>query len=223
MPAVLFGSISTLADTSELQRDAFNRAFAEHGLDWSWDAEDYRSRLSTAGGRDRVAAYAQERGEQVDADAVHATKSRLFQESLAAAGVDPRPGVPETLDAARSAGHRVGLVTTTAPANVAALLQSLAPTVTAEHFDVVVDATDVDRPKPDGAAYAVALHRLGVPAEESVAVEDNVDGVAAARAAGVAVIAFPNENTTGHDFGAAVAVVDRIGLDDLDAHLPAPA
>ncbi|MGL4745460.1 MAG: HAD-IA family hydrolase [Dermatophilaceae bacterium] len=221
MPAVLFGSISTLADTSELQRDAFNRAFAEHGLDWSWDTEEYRARLSSAGGRDRVAAYAQERGQEVNADAVHATKSRLFQESLATVDLEPRPGVYETLVAARASGHRVGLVTTTAPANVTALLQSLAPTVTAAQFDVVVDATHVERPKPDGAAYVTALDRLGVPAEESVAVEDNVDGVAAARAADVAVVAFPNENTAGHDFVAAAAVVDRIDLDDLDAHLPA--
>ena len=40
MPAILFGSISTVADTSELQREAFNQAFAEHGLDWRWDRDD---------------------------------------------------------------------------------------------------------------------------------------------------------------------------------------
>lgn len=33
MPAILLRSISTLADTSELQRQAFNQAFAQHGLD----------------------------------------------------------------------------------------------------------------------------------------------------------------------------------------------
>jgi hypothetical protein len=37
---ILFGSISTVADTSELQREAFNAAFAEHGLDWRWDPDD---------------------------------------------------------------------------------------------------------------------------------------------------------------------------------------
>ena len=36
MSAILFGSISTLADTSELQRRAFNEAFEAHGLDWNW-------------------------------------------------------------------------------------------------------------------------------------------------------------------------------------------
>ena len=36
MSAILFGSISTIADTSELQRQAFNQAFKAHGLDWDW-------------------------------------------------------------------------------------------------------------------------------------------------------------------------------------------
>ena len=36
MTAALFGSIGTVVDTSEIQRESFNRAFAEHGLSWSW-------------------------------------------------------------------------------------------------------------------------------------------------------------------------------------------
>tara|TARA_B110000503_G_scaffold47893_1_gene77939 strand:+ start:1294 stop:1407 length:114 start_codon:yes stop_codon:yes gene_type:complete len=32
--AVFFGSIGTLVETSDLQRRAFNQAFAEAGLDW---------------------------------------------------------------------------------------------------------------------------------------------------------------------------------------------
>lgn len=41
LSALLFGSISTIADTSERQRHAFNEAFAEHGLDWQWDRDEY--------------------------------------------------------------------------------------------------------------------------------------------------------------------------------------
>ena len=59
MSALLLGSISALADTSELQREAFNAAFAEHGLDWEWTREDYQQMLTGNGGRDRVAAYAE--------------------------------------------------------------------------------------------------------------------------------------------------------------------
>ena len=53
MPALLLGSISTVADTSERQRQAFNQAFEAHGLDWRWDQDQYRSMLSRSGGQAR--------------------------------------------------------------------------------------------------------------------------------------------------------------------------
>ena len=80
MSAILFGSISTLADTSELQRRAFNEAFAAHNLDWQWSQDDYREMLGSNGGAQRIADYAASRGDDVDAAEVHATKSSIFQE-----------------------------------------------------------------------------------------------------------------------------------------------
>src|SRR6202012_5453641 len=87
MPALVVGSISTVADTSELQRQAFNQAFAAHGLDWRWDQDQYRAMLSGNGGQARIAGYAQSRGQTVDAKAIHETKSRIFQEELAKGGL----------------------------------------------------------------------------------------------------------------------------------------
>jgi len=214
--AILFGSISTVADTSEMQRAAFNRAFAEHGLDWTWDRDDYRAMLSTSGGRSRVAEYAEARSQPVDAQAVHATKSTIFQKDLAGAAT-PRPGVVETIREARAAGVKVGLVTTTAPENVAALLDALGPDIRRDDFDVIVDSAQVEAPKPDGAAYEYALRKLGEDAASSVAVEDNVDGVRAAVAAGVTCVAFPNANTAGHDFPGAARVVDHLEFAELGA------
>jgi HAD superfamily hydrolase (TIGR01509 family) len=203
MPALLFGSISTVADTSELQRQAFNDAFAEHGLDWRWDREQYRDMLRGNGGEDRIAAFACERGESVDATTVHRTKSERFRRLLGEKGAVARPGVADAIRAARSAGWSIGLVTTTAPENVHALLGAVQRDVAAADLAVVVDRTQVTRPKPDPEAYRHALDVLGVPADECVAIEDNSGGVASATAAGITCVAFPNENTTGHDFGSA--------------------
>ena len=82
-------------------------------------------------------------------------------------------------------------------------------------FDVVVDASMVEAPKPDAAAYRVALDRLGETATDCVALEDNVGGVGSAAAAGVACVAFPNENTGAHDFDAATQRVDAVDLGTL--------
>lgn len=206
MSAILFGSISTISDTSELQRQAFNDAFAAHGLDWHWGVDEYRALLTNNGGAARIADYAAERGVEVDAQAVHATKSALFQQAVAQQSPAPRPGVAETIAAARDAGWKVGVVTTTSPENLDALFEALAPTLKREDFGVVVDTTDVSETKPDPEAYDYALQVLDETPESCVAIEDNVGGLSAARAAGVACVAFPNANTAAHDFGGATTV-----------------
>ena len=41
--ALLFGSIGTLIESSDIQRNSFNEAFKEAGLDWYWDEQDYKT------------------------------------------------------------------------------------------------------------------------------------------------------------------------------------
>lgn len=215
MSAVLFGSISTLADTSELQRDAYNQAFQEHGLGWRWDREEYIGMLDRSGGQSRIGEYADAKDQSVDAAAVHQTKSEIFRRSLAAARLSPREGVVDTIRAAKDDGRKVALVTTTSPENVAALLQALREDLDAADFDLVVDSSSVEQPKPDPAAYSFALHAMGEQADACIAIEDNADGVRAAAAAGVRCVAFPNANTTGHGFADAERVVDRLDPAEL--------
>lgn len=217
MPAILFGSISTIADTSELQRQAFNEAFTEHGLDWSWDPPEYRKMLECAGGQARIEEYARSKGVSVDAGAVHASKETLFLQRLGASTQAARPGVADVIAAAHHRGEGVALVTTTSAANVDALLRAVAEEIPRDRFDVVIGSGDVDRSKPDPAAFLLALERLGEAAGACVAIEDNLDGVMAAAAAGLAVVAFPNEGTAGHDFSGAKATVSRLDIDELSS------
>lgn len=210
MSAILFGSISALADTSELQRRAFNAAFAAHGLDWDWSRDDYRAMLTDSGGAARIAGYADTHNDEVDAAAVHATKTEIFQKLLAESDVQPRAGVADTIDAARAKGVALGFVTTTSPGNVTALLRALEPHLGADPFDLIVTSDEVDTPKPDPACYRYALAELDVEPAKAVAIEDNLGGVRAAIDAGVACIAFPNENTDGGDFSAATETMHSL-------------
>ena len=221
MPAILFGSISTIADTSELQRRSFNEAFDAHDLDWSWDRDDYVSRLGSNGGADRIASYAQEQGVEVDAAAVHATKSEIFQRLLSESSISARPGVAETIAAAKADGTKVGFVTTTSRENIDALLSALSPTVSADSFDVVVDASSVDEGKPAPAAYLHALQVLGEDAADCVAIEDNAGGAQAAAAASVTCVAFPNENTRDADFEGTAETVTALNPSHLRALIAA--
>jgi HAD superfamily hydrolase (TIGR01509 family) len=66
-----------------------------------------------------------------------------------------------------------------------------------DHFDHIVCADDVEpgRTKPNPDIYLKALERLNVLKEEAVVFEDSVNGVLAARRAGIFVVAVPNPLT----------------------------
>ncbi|MGI8712697.1 MAG: HAD-IA family hydrolase [Solirubrobacteraceae bacterium] len=215
MSAVLFGSIGALADTSELQREAFNESFRAHALDWNWSRDEYRELLRESGGTSRIAAYAESRGDEVNAAAVHATKSEVFRKNLQMGGIEARPGVVETIEQAQRDGVQVALVTTTSGENIAALAHALRPRIDVDSFALVVDTSDVAQFKPAPDAYEFALKRLDEQAGSCVAVEDNLGGLEAAVAAGVPCVAFPGENNVGHDFGQASRRVDSLSFAEL--------
>lgn len=212
MNEVIFGSIGTLAETSDMQREAFNAAFRDHGLGWHWDQHEYSGLLQHSGGRARVAEYAKARGESVDADSVHARKSQLFQQALGA-GVPLRSGVAETMALARDRGWRLALATGTSPENVAAVLTATG--LSHDRFDVICDATAGLPAKPAPDVFLAALAGLDATADDALAIEDNPDGFAAATAAGLRCIALPGAMHAPAAFKGAVAIQRTLDLRPL--------
>ena len=98
--------------------------------------------------------------EEVDADAVHAHQVGDLPQAprrgrcRAPARASSRPSRPPVATACE-----LGLVTTTSPENVHALVEALSGTVDLASFDVVVDSSQVSAGKPDGEAYTFALTR----------------------------------------------------------------
>ncbi|MEM9356242.1 MAG: HAD-IA family hydrolase [Pseudomonadota bacterium] len=215
MSAILFGSIGTIVETSELQRRAFNEAFADHDLNWHWDQGVYRHMLATSGGVQRITAYAQMQGIEVNSKAIHLSKSIRFQRHLREADLLPRAGVTEVIGNAKENGFKLAFVTTTLRANIEALFQSVQRHIREDEFDTVIDLSHVSRAKPARDAYEFALNQLDEESGTSLAIEDNVDGVTAAKASGLHCFAFPGSNTANHDYGHANEVVNALEFDKL--------
>jgi HAD superfamily hydrolase (TIGR01509 family) len=86
-------------------------------------------------------------------------------------------------------------------------------------FEVVVSSEEVARGKPAPDVYLEAASRLGVAPSACVAVEDSDSGIRAARAAGMAVVAFPNRRYPPSDEALAQAVFVVDDLARLDTAL----
>jgi HAD superfamily hydrolase (TIGR01509 family) len=212
----------TIAETERHgHRVAYNRAFADFGLDWDWDETLYGELLAVAGGQERlhhyVATFHPERlAEDVAAGLfpkIHRTKAEHFARS--APQIPLRPGVLPLVLEAHAAGIVVGIATTAAEVGVRALLgghPSLAAAI-----DTIVGGEAVSRKKPSPEVYLVALDRLGLSAAECVALEDSRIGLQAAVAAGIPTIVSPCDYTAGEDFSGAAAVFPDLSGVDLDA------
>ncbi len=208
--AILFGSIGTLVETSDMQREAFNEAFREAGLDWHWDRETYRGLLQRPGGQARIERYAAEKGDTVNARALHRRKTELFDRELLEGSLDLRPGVKDVLDYAREHGIALGFVTTTSRENIDATLAATTGQVTREMFAFIADDEMTAEQKPSPEIYRIALEHLGLEPAQAVAIEDTVPCFMAARAAGIPAVAFPNENAATDGYTDALVVTERL-------------
>lgn len=214
--ALFFGAIGTLAETSELQREAFNLAFRQTGLDWEWDRNTYRDLLHRPGGVRRIADEAKRRGDFVDPEEAHARKVANFRAAVLRDGLAPRPGVVETMAEARAMGLRLGWITTTGRQTVELISDGLGAAISESMFDLVTVRGDVEDPKPAPDVYVLALERLGLDAGEVLAVEDTPESAAAARAAGIDTVGFPGWAAQGRAFPGSTRVVARLTPEILD-------
>lgn len=226
--ALLLDVDGTLADTERHgHRPAYNRAFRKLGMSFRWGPRLYRKLLEQPGGKERlqyfVAHYKPDLGVQAEpyaadpcawVDQVHALKSRYFQRSLRKGRVPLRPGVARLIREVDAAGLRVALVSNASRASLRPMLRFGLGEELADRIDLVVSGEDVKRKKPAPDTYLLALSKLGIGADECVALEDSAMGLRAAVAAGVPTIVTTNANTEGEDFSHAVMVLDGCGEPD---------
>jgi len=216
--ALLWDVDGTLAETElEGHRLAFNCAFAEAGLRWQWDVALYQQLVRISGGRERISAFlAEVEGAVPDPERVERlqlAKQRHYNALVEQGALRLRPGVERLIRSALEAGLAQAIVTTSSRQAVQALLDQLLPDHAA-CFDLWVCGEDVPRKKPDPAAYALALARLGLPAQGAIALEDSGNGVAAAAGAGLTTVVTRSGSsaTEAPDaFAAAAVVLDHLG------------
>jgi HAD superfamily hydrolase (TIGR01509 family) len=215
LKALLWDVDGTLAETErDGHRLAFNQAFAACGLAWRWDVARYGELLQVTGGRERLlrdmASHADAPAGQPEREALaqrlHALKNALYHELVKDGQIALRAGVKELMGECRDAGVAMAIVTTTSRSNVAALLQAQLGAGWPTRFKAVVCGEDVARKKPDPEAYLRALALLGHEAHAVLAIEDSPAGLAAARAAGVAVIITRSSYYAAAGFEGALAV-----------------
>ncbi|MGY4630100.1 HAD family hydrolase [Bradyrhizobium sp. USDA 4486] len=213
--ALIFDVDGTLAETEELHRQAFNHAFAGHGLGWQWDRAVYKDLLRVTGGKERLRAYhaglaAAPPLSDTDIAELHRIKTAHYAELIETGCCPLRPGVAALLAAAGARGQRLAIATTTSHGNIDALLsQALGPRW-AGQFDAIVAGDDVRHKKPAPDVYVEILARLKLDASDCIAIEDSANGLIAASRADIPVLITRSMYFRDDDFSAARMVLDEL-------------
>lgn len=184
LKAVLCDLDGTLVDSAEDIRSALNELLAEARRE-PVGPDEIKTMIGDGVAKLIERALAARGGDPGEAPRLIPRFLALYEPN-AARSTRPYPGVRETLQALRSRGLRIAVVTNKPDAATREILASLdlAPLV-----EVVVGGDTAPERKPHPAPVLLALDGLGVAPADAVMVGDNHHDVSAARAAGVRAIA----------------------------------
>ncbi|MFZ9938533.1 MAG: HAD family hydrolase [Luteolibacter sp.] len=198
--AVLFDFDGVLVDTEWAIYQAWRRTFETHGHDLpleiytrcigsdfqSWSPKTHLEELT---------------GLAFDWHDLDARRQIEIRAELDGAG--PMPGVRSLLEKLPARSLPAAVVSSSSHPWVDGWLEKLG---LHHHFHATVCRGDAPRIKPAPDLFLAAAERLAVDPRECLVIEDSLNGLNAAKAAGMQVWVIPNRVTRGLDFSAA----DRI-------------
>jgi HAD superfamily hydrolase (TIGR01509 family) len=220
LEALIFDVDGTLAETEEAHRQSFNEAFAAFGVDWSWDKELYRELLQVTGGKERLKHFIdawKPRGSEVVLARfaeIYEAKSARYAALVKSGAAPARPGVHRLITEAHERGVRLAIATTSLRGSVDVVLRAEFGEEGPSRFAVIAAGDVVAHKKPAPDVYRFALDTLGCDPGSCVAIEDSENGIKAARAAGLPVLAAPSYYLKGDDFSLATSVLTDLGEPD---------
>ena len=182
--AVIFDLDGVLLDSEQRWNEAKEVLVREAGGTWRAEAPAAMMGMSSP----EWSSYMRDAlGVPMEAAAINRDVVRRMEEGYAA-GLPLLPGAREAV-AALFARWPLGLASSS---NREIIELALELGGFADAFAATVSSEEVARGKPAPDVYLEAARRLGVPPRDCVAIEDSSNGLRAAVAAGMRVIAVPN-------------------------------
>jgi HAD superfamily hydrolase (TIGR01509 family) len=216
--AVIFDLDGVIVD-SEIWWDEVRQAFArEHGRPWT-QADQH----AVMGSNSRQ--WSETMRERLELDMAPQEIERAIVDGVVARY--EREG-PPTIDGAVESVQRIAAGRPTALASSShrrVIDAALAATALTDAFRAVVSSDDVEHGKPAPDVFLLAARRLDVDPAATLVIEDSLNGLKAARAAGMTTVLVPNRSVSPAPGWEpyADAVVDRLADLDPDRLFGAPS
>jgi HAD superfamily hydrolase (TIGR01509 family) len=205
--AVIFDLDGVLVDSEPVWSEVRRAFVAAHGGCWADDAQERMMGMATA---EWAAFLRDELRVPLPVDEI---ATGVVDAMVERSGREP-PLLPGAVEAAHRLARRwpLGLASSSPTRLIGVVLEAAG---LAALFAAVLSTEEVGLGKPAPDVYVAVAQRLGVPPRSCAAVEDSTNGLRAARAAGMRVIAVPTRSYPPDpgELARADAVLDS--LDDL--------
>ncbi len=219
--AVFFDQDGVIIDTErDGHRIAFNQTFKDFGYDFEWDVDYYHELLQVAGGKERMKHHLKTKGfgveippEEVDdlIKKMHKRKTETFVGLIESGALPLRPGVKRLMQEVNAASLILGVCTTSNERAAQAVAQGILKDI---KFEFILAGDIVSNKKPDPEIYNMALDKTGLTPKECVVIEDSRNGVLAAHAAGLNIVATTNIYTEKEDLSDSDIILTTLGDSD---------
>ncbi len=181
--AVVFDMDGVLTDSEPLINAAAVQMFYEFGLEVR--PEDFHPFVGTGENR-YLGGVAEKYGFAVDVAEAKRRTYEIYLE-LVPGQLEAFPGAVELVLACRREGLRVAVASSADRIKIDANLEKIG--LPPSGWDAIVTGDDVEHKKPAPDIFLAAARRLGVGVGACVVVEDAVNGIEAAKAAGMRCVA----------------------------------
>jgi HAD superfamily hydrolase (TIGR01509 family) len=191
--AFLFDFDGLILDTETASRAGWERLYRDHGHELP--AEKWATVVGTTEAWSPMDHLEELVGRELERDSLN--ERRYAHEISMIEAEELRPGIADYITTAERRGLKRAIVSSASRWWIDMHLERLEQAV---GWDAILTADrDPSRAKPTPTMYLEALDVLDVAAREAVVFEDSPNGVRAAKAAGIFVVAVPNSVT--RDFG----------------------
>lgn len=209
--AVIFDMDGVLTDSEPLINAAAVAMFKERGL--TVQPDDFLPFVGT--GEDRyLGGVAEQHGFPLDLPAAKRRTYEIYLEFVPRR-LEAFPGATDLVRTCRRAGLKVAVASSADAIKIVANLRQIG--LPPEDWDALVTAEDVVHKKPAPDIFLAAARQLEVNPTQCVVIEDAVNGVQAAKAAGMRCVAvaqtFPAERLGLADL--VRSSIRKVTLDDL--------
>lgn len=182
---IIFDFDGLILDTESHQYELFQQLFEEHNVELPFERW-----LACIGTKTDFSLFNYLTEQSINEISEQQLRSDFLQQFVSGlAEMEAREGVIEYLKEAKELGLSIGLASSSDKKWVRGHLSNLG---LLDYFDCILTSDDVEYVKPFPELYIKAVNCLGLKPDECIAFEDSVNGMTAAKAAGLTCIIVPN-------------------------------